>query len=344
MAELSIIVTAYRVERYLRDCVDSLLGQAFRNLEIILVDDGSPDGCPEICDAYAKKDARVKVIHQENRGSVLARRAGLLAASGDYVTFVDGDDRLVGEMYAPMMALAEAHGADMVISGYVQGNENANVPRQNAQASGVYRGERLRALKDRALFTGKYYEPGIVPALWNKVIRRELLLSLGEVADGTIKMGDDAAITYPLIGAATCVVVDNGIRAYLYRETEGSLSRSFDPGYFDRAFSLIEGLRARLAGDAAMLAGLDYYALFILEVGFGQMIGARGNPLAARAVIAAQIERFDLPKRLAGIDGAAVGERVMKRVRLLRAGRPGRYMLNRIFEMLRMKLGSGKDL
>lgn len=89
---LSIIIPIYNVEKYLRDCVDTVLTQTFRNIEVILVDDGSPDSCPTICDEYAQSDNRVKVIHKKNGGLSDARNEGLKMASGDYVMFLDSDD------------------------------------------------------------------------------------------------------------------------------------------------------------------------------------------------------------------------------------------------------------
>src|SRR5574344_858629 len=89
---ISVIVPVYKVEKYLAKCVESIIRQTYTDLEIILVDDGSPDGCPAICDEFARKDARIKVIHQKNGGLALARNAGLDIASGDLIAFVDSDD------------------------------------------------------------------------------------------------------------------------------------------------------------------------------------------------------------------------------------------------------------
>ena len=88
----SVVVPVYNVEPYLRQCIDSILGQSFSDFELILVDDGSPDGCPAICDEYAARDSRITVIHQQNAGLAKARKSGLRRASADYVCFVDSDD------------------------------------------------------------------------------------------------------------------------------------------------------------------------------------------------------------------------------------------------------------
>lgn len=96
---ISVIVPVYNVEPYLRKCVDSILNQTYRNLEVILVDDGSPDGCPAICDEYAVIDRRVKVVHKENEGQAIARNTALGIASGEYIAFVDSDDWIDTQLY-----------------------------------------------------------------------------------------------------------------------------------------------------------------------------------------------------------------------------------------------------
>lgn len=100
---ISVIVPVYKVETYLEDCVQSILRQTYQHLEIILVDDGSPDGCPEMCDAYARQDSRVRVIHQENRGLSAARNAGMEAMTGEYFGFVDSDDYIEPTMYEKLL-------------------------------------------------------------------------------------------------------------------------------------------------------------------------------------------------------------------------------------------------
>lgn len=99
MQKLSVIVPVYKVEPYIHKCVDSILGQTYTNLEVILVDDGSPDNCGKICDEYAAKDKRVKVIHKKNGGLSDARNAGIDISTGDIIGFIDSDDYIEARMY-----------------------------------------------------------------------------------------------------------------------------------------------------------------------------------------------------------------------------------------------------
>lgn len=124
---ISVIVPVYGVEKYLRKCLDSVCGQTWRKLEIILVDDGSPDGCGAICDEYAARDSRVKVIHKENGGLSDARNAGLEAATGRYIGFVDSDDYIRSEMYETMLRKMKSEGADLVICGCLMVDEGGNI-------------------------------------------------------------------------------------------------------------------------------------------------------------------------------------------------------------------------
>lgn len=115
---ISVIVPIYNIEQYLRKCIDSILNQTYKDLEIILVDDGSPDKCPDICDEYTKKDSRIKVIHKANGGLSDARNAGLDIAQGEYISFIDSDDYIDEYMYEDMLSAIENSDADLCICGY----------------------------------------------------------------------------------------------------------------------------------------------------------------------------------------------------------------------------------
>lgn len=115
---VSVIVPIYKVEPYLAQCVDSIINQTYKNLEIILVDDGSPDNCPKMCDEYAKKDSRIVVIHKENGGLSDARNVGLDIAKGDWITFVDSDDWIADNFVETLQKAASDYQADIAIASY----------------------------------------------------------------------------------------------------------------------------------------------------------------------------------------------------------------------------------
>ena len=120
MARVSIVVPIYNVEKHLDRCVQSILSQTFRDIEIILVDDGSLDHCLQMCDNYAQQDDRIKVVHKENGGLSSARNAGIDAATGQFIGFVDADDSIVPQMYERMVATIQKYHVDFVMSDYIR--------------------------------------------------------------------------------------------------------------------------------------------------------------------------------------------------------------------------------
>lgn len=271
MVSLSIVVIIYKIEKYLRRCVDSILEQSYKDFELILVDDGSPDACPQICDEYERKDGRVKVIHQRNQGSVRARWNGLLKTTGEYIALLDGDDWIESNMYSHMMKLATEKNVDMVVVGYKEDAVTTCIDRGNNIASGLYADEKMDEIYKKALYTGEFYEPGIIPALWNKLIRRKLFFDNYKPADSIIKMGEDAAVTYPMIARAKSIVIDNEFHPYHYCVIEGSMSRAYDERYFDRALKLFSGLKDNLITNEYMSNSLKYYTLFIVRIGIERL-------------------------------------------------------------------------
>ncbi len=123
MPVISVVIPVYKVEKYLRRCLDSLIAQTFADWQAICIDDGSPDRSPAILDEYAARDARIKVIHRQNAGVSSARNLGIENASGDYIHFLDADDWIDPEYYQAMMTVAMDSGADMVVSGFVSDNK-----------------------------------------------------------------------------------------------------------------------------------------------------------------------------------------------------------------------------
>ena len=121
---ISVIVPIYNVEKYLERCVESIINQTYKNLEIILVDDGSPDNCPQMCDDYAKKDSRIKVVHKKNGGLSDARNAGMKVATGEYVSFIDSDDYISLDFYETLLETIVDNDSDIVECSVVKFYEN----------------------------------------------------------------------------------------------------------------------------------------------------------------------------------------------------------------------------
>lgn len=171
---ISIIIPIYNVEKYLRRCIDSVLAQTYTDLQVILVDDGSPDGCGAICDEYAAKDSRIKVIHQENRGLSGARNAGLSLAAGEFVAFLDSDDYVDDTMYEKLLKVMVENDADIAECGYRWVKPDVTYDRENTGKVDVY--TNLEALEK--LYFGDQMFGGISVVVWNKLYRAELLKGL----------------------------------------------------------------------------------------------------------------------------------------------------------------------
>ena len=163
--KISVIVPVYKMEEFLPRCLESLLAQTYRALEIILVDDGSPDGCGRICDEYAARDSRIRVIHAENGGAYAARNLALDIAEGEYIGFVDADDWLHPTMYRTLLELAEEHGADIAQCEMKNEGHYAQTRSQKTGGVAVYHRDRL---------TEEMFRERIGHALINKIFRAEI--------------------------------------------------------------------------------------------------------------------------------------------------------------------------
>ena len=185
---VSVIIPAYNIEDYIGRCLDSIISQTYKNLEIIVVDDGSRDHTGEILDNYAKKDRRIKVIHKENGGVSSARNKGIEAAEGDYIGFIDGDDLIESEMYKTLVDLLEEENADIAHCGYQMVFPDRVDYYYNTGKKKIQTTE--EGLKD--LLSGEMIEPGLV----NKLYKKELIKNCR--LDETVKINEDLLMNYQL--------------------------------------------------------------------------------------------------------------------------------------------------
>lgn len=244
----SVIVTVYRVEPYLKACVDSILAQTFTDFELILVDDGSPDRCPAICDAYAARDARVKVIHQPNSGVVQARNAGLLAAAGKYVVFVDGDDWVAERFLERGRMLLDESRADLLCfaSSYEQ-KEGAWI-RCEPVPAGLYGKKAMREkmypflLMNDEMQHMSYYVSG-------KIFERSLAEPCFLAVDPRISLGEDLLGVVLVYLKVRRVYISQEVMCF-YRVREQSGSHGFQIGHY-RQISLTVRALAELKRNRA---------------------------------------------------------------------------------------------
>ena len=219
----SVIVPVYNLEKYVRECIESVLSQTCPDFELILVDDGSKDSSPEICREYASKDERIKYIRKENQGVNAARKTGLLAAQGEYVVFVDGDDFIENTLLEKVKAAISESSADIVCYDYSVYENGNKIPQTlyNLQAN-FYDRAGLKTEIFPRLITAKNGER-FAPLIWNKAFKRELVLPIQTDLPDYVIMGEDSCISYVCIyrAQAMCVLQD---RLYNYRTTANSLT------------------------------------------------------------------------------------------------------------------------
>lgn len=207
---ISVIIPVYNVSNYLAQCLESVLGQTYTNLQIICVDDGSTDGSGEICDFYAKKDSRLQVIHQKNAGAGAARNTGLSIAEGDFIGFVDSDDYITPEMYHSLLDALTQTGSDIAACNTVEVFLNRTVECDSNGELHCFSGMEL--LK-RTAEHWKYY------IMVNKLFRRELVQGI-RFPEGNII--DDGFYTYQIIAKAKKVAwIERDL--YYYRQRSSSV-------------------------------------------------------------------------------------------------------------------------
>lgn len=185
---ISVVIPVFNVEGYLKRCLDSVVKQDYKNLQIILVDDGSSDDSGRICEEYASEDSRIEVIHQPNGGLVSARKAGLKSAAGEYIGFVDGDDYIEHEMYQVLLGKLLEDRSDFIHSGYKKGHH---------LICGVQKEAIYRITKDNSadliskIIFGSTGDKNISPSCWSKLFKRELIMDSYMSVPDTQVYGED---------------------------------------------------------------------------------------------------------------------------------------------------------
>lgn len=209
---ISIVVSIYNEWEYLDKCIDSIVNQTYKNIEIILVDDGSTDCCGEICDKYAEQDSRIIVIHKPNGGLVSARKAGTKKATGDYIINVDGDDWIEKERIQNLVKGIEQYHADIIyMDGYVREYPDNQVMVKGNLRRGFYTKQQVQEeILIKLASTNHFYEKNIEMFMWLWAFKRELIKEKQPLIDERISMGEDLACVCECLASTNSVSVIEG--------------------------------------------------------------------------------------------------------------------------------------
>ncbi len=264
---ISVIVPIYRVESYLEQCIQSICSQTYRNLEIILVDDGSDDQCPQICDQYAAEDERIKIIHKKNGGPDSARKAGMLVATGKYVGYVDGDDWIEPQMYEVLLGYILRYDVDVVESGVIDSYDNDERRRVPYIAEGCYKGnDFIEKVEKRILYSGDFFEHGIMPYLVSKLFLKEQIVRYQMKGGMTNTIQDDTMVSLPCIAEAKKIYISHECY-YHYRVRRNSLKRECRKDEVSNLFKSYSEFYARFAGTVLCSEKdkqIKYYTMYWL--------------------------------------------------------------------------------
>ncbi len=262
MAEISIIVPVYNVEKFLKRCIDSILAQTFTDFELILVDDGSPDNCGEICDEYAKSDKRVRVIHQENSGVSSTRNKGLIQATGNYIMFCDSDDFVEPNWCNDMLETMKQHNAGMALSSYYFYYQDSNQKKPL-----LFQCDRTLILEKNQFWN--IYMQNLLNMPWNKIYRRDVIENNHIRFDTAISYNEDLLFILEYIRH-----MEGGfsfVNKQLYNYVQGnlnSLTKSYMPGLWEIKNRVFESLDETLSTCAIEREQIqnEYYSKYIWAI------------------------------------------------------------------------------
>ena len=267
----SVIIPIYNVKDYLHKCIKSILCQNFKDYELILVDDGSTDGCSSICDEYAQNDSRICVIHKENGGLVNARNTGIKEARGEYILYVDGDD-WVSENWMEVISAqitSAPEKPDIVAFGSIgiYNKDKQSVHIINAP-EGFYDRTKLKKEIFPNLISDKklYVEDSVIlPAPWNKAYKRQLL-EKHHCFDESIRIGEDNAFVFECFLNAHSIMVCKDILYYYNRQNPDSILKKTDPDRLRKRLHLFQYVQTRLAPYNSVIGRQmdDFYASRII--------------------------------------------------------------------------------
>ena len=277
MPQVSVIVPVYNAEQYLAECVDSILAQTLRDVEVILVDDGSTDVSPAMCDRYAAQDGRIICIHQENAGAAAARNRGLKAAAGKYIAFVDSDDWIDPDMYETMVNTAEARSCDLVICDCVK---------ESDAGSQIYTHELPGGYYDRAAMVSGYFPQLLMPDSmeYPVTISNVLLLIRREIIEENrlsfpegMRFSEDLLFGSEVGYYAQSMTYIKGYTPYHYRQNPASVTHTAFKDKWPLLLELYQRIRNsfEVKTDFDFMPQIQRCMLFFVYMAMNQRLAAK---------------------------------------------------------------------
>jgi glycosyltransferase involved in cell wall biosynthesis len=287
MSVISIIIPVYNIEKYLPRCVDSILAQTFVDFECVLVDDGSPDGCPAICDEYVAKDSRVKVIHQKNAGVSAARKTGLNIAQGNWIAFIDGDDTIPIYTLQSLLTKATDENLDIVIGDFQYVTPAGKFIRMthNEQFYGTDIKSTIRAV----------FHFKCTGNLCGKLIKKELFDKITFPSDN-IKIGEDIICGIQVMAVSQSIGILNEV-IYNYVQHSTSTMNSLNPQKVNSMGLYIEWLKEYIGSNFSEL--MQDCSFFLLNEYFAYLMrGGKWEKKHGIVNLFLEIDKNELPLKL----------------------------------------------
>ena len=267
---IGVIVPVYKVEKFINKCIDSIIGQTYENWQMILVDDGSPDNSGKICDAYAKNDSRIRVIHKENEGLVSAWVRGIqeLPENIDYITFVDSDDWLTKDFIEELVKKQKENQAEIIVSRLcgVYPDGRTSLESFPVEAKFYDRFTLENELFPVLLYGGDFHKRGVPCSRCGKLIKKKLMISNLQYVSLSTTYGEDLNITFPMfLDVHSVDLIENMKCLYMVRKNPESMTREYDKNMlysidhvYDSLFKIIKDKKQESLFENQVLA--DYLA------------------------------------------------------------------------------------
>lgn len=242
--KITIAIAIYNVSDFLDRCLCSVIKQTYKNIEILLINDGSTDESSKICEYFAKSDSRIKLINKKNGGLVSARKEAAKIATGDYIIFIDGDDWIEIDMIERLVQpiLTYSGSIDMVIGNYIFEFPTYNFENRMKLNEGLYNQEEI----GRKILPKLIYPRIIDSSVWTKLIKKEIVLNNIFDIDNRIQIGEDTILTTGTILDCQYIYILGQRPLYHYRQNENSMTKKYKKRYFENTLILVENLKEQV--------------------------------------------------------------------------------------------------